>query len=164
MGEFDGKIVLAEKGDTEEVLKLYRSFLHGPAAWDEHYPSLETIDFDLNRNALFVMKNDADEILAAISIDEDDLVNELPVWSSKLQPSGELARLCVRQDCQGLGIGKRMMKHCFLLLKEEGKKSIHILVRPDHKIALKTYSKLGFVQVGECHLYEKDYVCMEIAL
>ena len=35
----------------------------------------ETIEFDPSRDALFVMKNDAGELIATISIDEDQEVD-----------------------------------------------------------------------------------------
>lgn len=54
-----------------------------------------------------------------------------------------------------------MMEHVFAVLREQNKKSVHILVRDNHKVALKCYSDLGFVPVGECELFEKYFVCME---
>ena len=71
------RIELATKNDKTEILALYRSMIGGKADWDENYPSMETIEFDLSRDALFVMKNDAGEIIACISIDENEEVSEL---------------------------------------------------------------------------------------
>ncbi len=54
-------IVLATDSDREQLMKIYKEQLGREfCAWDEDYSSLETIDFDLSRDALFVMKeNDA---------------------------------------------------------------------------------------------------------
>lgn len=156
------RITLAAREDKEEILALYKTMLYGPADWDEHYPSEDTIDFDMSRNALYVMKNDIGEIIAAISIDEDEEVDKLPCWS--IMPGGELSRLCVRSDMQNRGIAKEMMRYAFDVLKNEGKNGIHILVRTGHTKALSTYAKLGFKTVGECHLFDKDFICMEIKL
>ena len=156
------RITLAAGEDKEEILALYKTMLHGPADWDEHYPNEDTIDFDMSRNALYVMKNDLGEIIAAISIDEDEEVDKLPCWN--IAPSGELSRLCVRSDMQNHGIAKEMMRYAFDVMKKEGKKGVHILVRTGHIKALSTYAKLGFKTVGECHLFDKDFICMEIKL
>ncbi len=156
------RITLAAREDKEEILALYKTMLHGPADWNEHYPSEDTIDFDMSRNALYVMKNELGEIIAAISIDEDEEVDKLPFWN--IAPSGELSRLCVRSDMQNHGIAKEMMRYTFNVLKKEGRKGVHILVRTGHTKALSTYAKLGFKTVGECHLFDKDFICMEIKL
>lgn len=156
------RITLAAREDKEEILALYKTMLYGPADWNEHYPNEDTIDFDMSRNALYVMKNELDEIIAAISIDEDEEVDKLPCW--RIMPGGELSRLCVRKDMQNHGIAKEMMRYAFDVLKNEGKNGVHILVRIGHTKALSTYAKLGFKTVGECHLFDKDFICMEIKL
>ena len=154
-------ITLAEESDKDELLKLYRSMIGGAADWNEYYPSMENIEFDIAHDSLFVMKNQKGEIIAAISIDHDEEVDKLDCWSKDFQPSAEVARVCVRKDLQGQGIAKMMMEHVFTVLREQNKKSVHILVRDNHKAALKCYSDLGFVPVGECELFEKHFVCME---
>ena len=104
------RIKRAVEADKEEILALYRTRLYGPADWNEYYPNEETIEFDLSRDALFVMKNDAGELMATISIDEDEEVDSLTVWDENIAPAGELARLCVREDMQNQGIAKEMMR------------------------------------------------------
>lgn len=154
-------VLPAEESDTEEILALYRSMIGGKADWNEDYPSLKKIEFDLSRNALFIMKNENNEIIAAISIDEDDEVENLQCWNKELQPAGELSRLCVRKDMQNRGIARVMMNHTFNILKNQGKKSVHIIVRPEHKTALKSYSHLDYKTVGECEMFGKSFVCLE---
>lgn len=154
----------AVMADKEEILNLYRTRLYGPADWNEYYPNEETIEFDLSRDALFIMKNSKEEIIAAISIDEDEEVDSLSVWNENIAPAGELARLCVREDMQNQGIAKEMMRYAFDVLKEQGKKSVHILVRKGHEGAIACYTSLGFEKVGECVLFEKEFICMERGL
>lgn len=158
------KIIPAEACNTEEILALYKTHLGGPADWNEYYPNEETIEFDLSRNALFIMKNESDEIIAAISIDSDKDVDKLDCWDKTLTPAGEVSRLCVRKDMQNQGIARLMMQHLFDIMKAQGMKSVHILVRTGHIAALKSYSHLGFVQVGECEMFGKEFVCMEKTL
>lgn len=158
------KIMLATEHDRESVLALYKANLGGPADWNEYYPNEETIDFDLRRDALFVMKNENEEVIATISIDDDPEVNELECWNKELMPGGELARVCVREDVRNQGIARMLMRHCFEVLKQKGYRSVHILVKLGHVVALQSYSHFDFVQVGECDLFGKHFVCMEKAL
>ena len=155
------KIVMAKAEDSDELLSLYRTHLFGPADWNEYYPNEETIAFDLSRDALFVMKNEADEILAAISIDRDEEVDALECWNQSLTPAGEISRVCVRKDMQNQGIARVMMQYVFEILRERGMKMVHILVRTGHEVALRSYSYLGFQKVGECELFDKQFICME---
>ena len=158
------RICMAVKEDINEIDALYKTFLYGPAQWNEYYPNEETIESDLSRNALFVMKNDEGEIIAAISIDDDPEVDCLPCWNRELNPSAEFSRLCVRKDMQNQGIAKKMIEYVFESLRGEGKKSVHILVKTGHTAALSLYSSMGFKAVGECSLFDKDFICMEIEL
>lgn len=158
------KIIPARSEDKDEILSLYKTMLYGPADWNEYYPNEETIEFDLSRNALYVMKNDDEEIIAVISIDKDEDVDKLDCWSKALMPSGEVSRLCVRKDMQNQGIAKQMMRFLFDVFKNEGKKGVHILVKTGHEAALASYGALGFKAVGECNFFDKDFICMEIAL
>lgn len=156
------KIYTASQEDKREILNLYRTMLNGPAEWNEYYPNEDTIEFDLSRNALFVMKNNVGQIIAAISIDEDENVDRLSCWSEELMPSAEFSRLCVRKDMQHQGIAKEMIRYVFEILKKQGKKGVHILVKAGHKAALSLYGSLGFQVVGESSLFGKDFICMEI--
>ncbi len=158
------KIEFANEKDKNEILALYKTMLFGPADWNENYPELDTIEFDLSRDALIKLVDDAGKIAAVISIDEDEEVDALPCWSRELRPFGELSRLCVRKDMQGRGLSKLMMRHGFDELKKRGMKGIHILVKTGHGKAIRCYSELGFKTVGECHLFEKDFICMEMRL
>ena len=158
------EICLASPADKNKILALYKTMLYGPADWNENYPNEETIEFDMSRDALFVMKNDDDEVIAAISIDKDNEVDSLPYWDKSLAPSGEFSRICVRKDMQNKGIARQMILHVFDVMRKDGKKGAHILVKTGHEAALALYGKLGFKTVGECFMYGKDFICMEVKL
>ena len=154
-------IVLASEEDRQQILDLYeeqkgREF----CPWAENYPSNETIDFDLSRKALFVMKEDG-KIIAAISIDEDEDVNSLECWDRALFPGGELARLAVTPSRQNKGYARMMMQHGMDSLKERGYKSIHFLVNKHNVKAIKSYDVFRFNVVGECHMFDQDFWCYE---
>lgn len=82
------KIVAATEENKEEILKLYKIQLGREfCPWDDSYPGMKEIEFDLGRESLFVMIDgqeinaDAvrkeDRIIAAISIDDDPQVESL---------------------------------------------------------------------------------------
>ena len=155
------EIVKATENDRKEILALYRMQLGREfCPWNEGYPSDETIDFDLSRDALFVMKEN-DAIIAAISIEIDEDVDRLECWDRNLFPGGELARLAVTPSRQGTGIARLMMQYGMKALKDRGYKSIHFLVNKYNIPAIRSYAKFGFNVVGECHMYDQDFLCYE---
>ena len=160
----NNRITLATKDDTEEIMALYKEQLGREfCAWDEDYPSYETIDYDLSRDALFVMKEDG-KITAAISLEYDEAVEELKCWSDELAPGGELARVAVAPSMQNKGIARLMMRHGMDELKKRGHKSVHFLVNKYNQKAIRSYAAFGFNVVGECFMYDQDFLCYEKAL
>ncbi len=154
-------IVMASEKDREEILSLYQMQKGREyCAWSEDYPSDETIDEDLSRDGLFVLKEDG-IIKAAISIEEDEAVDRLECWSKELQPEGELARLCVHPDEQNRGLGRIMMKFGMEELKRRGYKGIHILVNRENIKAIRCYEVFDYKRAGECHMYDEDFLCFE---
>ncbi|WP_022750246.1 GNAT family N-acetyltransferase [Lachnobacterium bovis] len=154
-------IQLAQPSDKEEILKLYQSQLGKKyCPWNEYYPAVNEIEFDLSRKSLFVMKH-KNKIIAAISIDDDDNVTNLPYWTPKLQPGAELSRLAVDLDFQSQGIAKKMIIHGMNEIKNRGFKSLHFLVNKTNLKALKCYEAFGFNKVGECELYDQPMLCYE---
>ena len=154
-------ICKATEADRAAVLALYKAQLGREfCPWDEHYPSDNEITYDLSRNALFVMKEDG-KVIAAISLELDESVDELSCWSKENEPSAELARLGVDPDYQGQGIAKQMLSFGMEELKRRGNKGVHFLVNKYNVKAIKAYSVFGFNVVGECHMYDQDFLCYE---
>ena len=154
-------IVMATEEDREEILSLYKAQIGREfCPWDEEYPSNESIDWDLSRDALFVLKMNG-SIKAAISIEEDETADSLSCWNKNLAPEGELARLAVLPDEQNKGLGRIMMKFGMDELKRRGFKGIYILVNRNNTKAINCYAIFGFRVVGECHMYEQDFLCYE---
>ena len=154
----------AVQEDKSEILKLYKAQLGREfCPWNEYYPEMEEIEFDLSRDALFVMRLNG-KIVAAISIDDDEAVNNLDCWSTNLQPGGELSRLAVSPECQGQGLAKEMIKKGLEELKSRGYKSLHFLVNKNNLKACKCYAAFPFNKVGVCEMYEQPMLCYEMEL
>lgn len=110
--------------------------------------------------ALFVLKED-NQVIAAISLEEDENVDQLECWDRSLFPGGELARIAVMPSMQNRGIARRMMNHGMQQLKERGYKSVHFLVNRYNEKAIRSYAPFGFRVVGECRMYDQDFLCYE---
>lgn len=158
-------IVQAEEKDKEEILRLYKTQLGREfCPWDETYPGEKEIEFDLSRDALFVMKDEKGKIIASISIDEDEAVEKLECWTPELQPGKELSRLAVDPDYQNHGLAREMLQYGMQVVYSQGYKSVHFLVNRHNKKALRSYAALNFQTVGECELYDQLFLCYEKAL
>ena len=159
------QIVMAAAADTDAVLRLYRQQVGREFCfWNEDYPGLDTVEYDLSRDSLFVMKNEKGEIIAAISAEADEDVDRLDCWDPSLQPGGEFARLAVSPACQNRGLARKMVAYMLDVLKARGFRSVHILVNRDNLKAVRCYAHFGFREAGRCEMYDQHFLCYEKAL
>lgn len=155
-------IMMASEDDKEQIFKLYKSQIGREyCPWDEYYPGMEEIEFDLSKESLFVMKAENGELVAAVSIDHDDEIDKLSCWTKELTPGGELSRLAVSVEYQNQGIAQEMLKYGMSVLRERGYKSIHFLVNKTNEKALRSYNHLNFNNVGECFMFGQPFWCYE---
>ncbi len=152
---------VAKCSDMEKVLAHYHSLISGASLWSEDYPNRETAEFDISRNSLFLMENSEGEVIGTVSIDDDPDVCALPFWNPLLEPVGELSRLGVRKDLHGKGIGRMLMAYAINELRNRGFSGVHILVVPNHEVALRSYEVFGYCKAGECELFGHQYACFE---
>ncbi|NLD87152.1 MAG: GNAT family N-acetyltransferase [Clostridiales bacterium] len=151
---------LANTGEREEILSLYRSVMGTKfCTWNEDYPSMEEIDNDIENNCLYVMTSEG-RIIASISIVPERELDELQVWSER-EDAAELARLVVNRDCQGKGLAFRMLSEMEELLREKGTKTVHLLAAKQNIPAVKTYLKADYEIKGEVNIYGNSYFAME---
>lgn len=155
-------ITNATADDANEILALYKLQIGREfCPWTDLYPEMMEIEFDLSRDALFVMKDQEGKIISAISIDDDDAVTKLPYWTKELSPGAELARLAVHPDYQNQGIARKMLIYAMKELPNRGFKSVHFLVNRLNVKALRSYDKLNFSNVGECEMFDQPFYCYE---
>ena len=156
------RIMAATPQDTDSVLRLYREQIgREHCFWDEDYPGPDTVEADLARQGLFVMKNEAGEVIAAISQEEDEDVDRLDCWTPALQPGGEFARLAVTPALQNRGLAQQMVAHILGVLRQRGFRSVHILVNRENIRAIRSYAHTGFRVAGKCFMYQQHFLCYE---
>lgn len=151
----------ASPKDKDEILALYniqkgRKF----CPWDDHYPTMREIDFDLSRDSLFIMRDNG-KIIAAASIDYDEQVERLECWNKEFAPGAEMSRLAVMPEYQNKGLARLLLQHGMMVLRERGYNSIHFLVNKHNIKAIKSYASLNFNVVGECELFDQPFWCYE---
>ncbi len=152
----------AMEQDKAAILALYRAAIGVPGStWTYEYPNEEYLQGDFSRGDLFCLKNESGEVVGAISVDADELVDNLECWTKELVPSMELARLVVREDYRNRGLARILIKNMIEVARNRGVKSIHYLVSKKNERALRSYAKLRFNRVGECDLYDGDWWCYE---
>lgn len=78
---------------------------------DRRISNKRIIKNDILRGDSFVIVNKKNnEIIAAISIDDDKLVEEQKCWSKELKPAGELARLVIAEEYRGNGLAGNLIQ------------------------------------------------------
>lgn len=154
-------LVLATKQDKDEIMKIYRSSIGvNGCTWSMEYPNEDIFDDDIARNNLLCLKNDGGEIIGVISIDEDEVVDSLPMWNKEMH-SAELARVAVREDCRCKGVATAMVSDMLEELVARGYEGVHLLVSKTNPAAIKCYNKFGFKVVGESDVLGENWWCYE---
>jgi N-acetylglutamate synthase-like GNAT family acetyltransferase len=74
----------------------------------------------------------------------------------------ELSKMAVTDSVQGLGIGQKLMEHCFLIAHEKGIKKLILYSNRKLLPAIYLYEKFGFEEVPlESGNYERADIKME---
>lgn len=152
----------ATAGDSEEIMRLYRSELGRDfCPWTDAYPAPENIADDIADRRLFILRERNGRLIAAISHEDDPDVDILPCWDPALQPSAEFARLAVLPDMQDHGIARIMVSFMMDHLRRIGFRSVHFLVNRSNEKAIRSYAPFGCRVAGECEMYGQHFLCYE---
>jgi len=148
------KFALATQADIPQIMEVYQSLIGTPGCtWNEHYPDIEIAEADIKANGLYLLK-DNDRIIAVASAGKLD---DYDVNSWDIENPCEFARLGVRPDYQGRGIGKMCMNYVFKIAREQGFDGVVLLVAKNNPTAIALYEKGGFKRCGEVFMYGNDY-------
>jgi len=158
MGGGDAYVIrLVEARDREAVARELRAYLehigevfdgadldHDIAHWENQYDGLA--------GALFVVESPVKEIVGTAAL-------------RTLAPGvGEIKRMWVRPECQGLGLGRRLLRSCL----EEARRRDYTLVRLDTERrmepALRLYRDAGFTEIADYNGNSRAEVWMELQL
>lgn len=148
--------------EADEILAFYHSLTGTPGCtWDESYPDMEIVQFDLQQNAAYCLRDTAGKIAAAASVGAFGELDDL-LWPGALQKPWELARVGVRRDLQGRGLGAQIVRACMDLAKQKGCDGLRLLVACQNDAAQALYRKSGFVQCAKVHRYGHDFNALQL--
>ena len=74
----------------------------------------------------------------------------------------ELSKMAITEKIQGLGIGKKLLEHCFNFAKEKNIQKLILYSNRKLETAIHLYKKYGFVEIElENGMYERADIKME---
>ena len=158
----------ANKGDLENIMKMYKSCVKGMLAndidqWDESYPNAKVIMEDLIAQTYFVALENG-VIIGGINIDKNQDKTYLEIdWEDKSDSFLVVHRLGVKEEFWNKKIGKDLMLFTENLVKERGLKSIRLDTYSGNPKAMEFYRRLGYRELGPINLKpnKNEYYCYE---
>lgn len=154
-----------EEADREAVLTLYAACSHLPGCtWSSDYPTREVFDHDVANGWLHCLKSGS-EIIAVFSLgDFGELHTEDISWNKAISKHCELARIGVKPEFGGKGIGTQVLKYAMETARKQGFDGIRLLVSPTNLRAVAMYRRAGFVTEGEADLFDNHWLCQDLKL
>lgn len=152
----------ATPADLPRFMELYHSHIGTDGiTWDEHYPSEEIAGDDIEHGNAFCMVDEEGQILAVVSIEDDEMAETLSCWTKEYSPARYVSRLGVKKGYENRGIAKQMIVHVMQVLKQRGIKCARYLVSPGNQHAIDAYSKMQFVLKGTDGVFGHQWLCYE---
>lgn len=158
---------LALKSDEEAIYRLYdavraKGRLDGTSDWDEDYPNRKILEDDLRNDNLYVLEDNG-RIISAVSMVDDDSPEMRPLsWEEG--KSCCIVRLCVAPECQGKGVGEKMMRYISDAAREKGCRATHHTAPETNKAANMLYRRMGYRNLGKIYAYGMYFIAYEMIL
>lgn len=132
--------------------------------WIDRYFTMEAKDFETLENPEKSIIAKGGQILVALYGDDPVGVCAL-IPTTRPECKFELGKMGVREDLQGLGIGRKLCAMTLAIAKEMGAQKVFLESNTLLKPALKLYQSLGFYEVeGDASPYRRSNICLEIKL
>ena len=135
--------------------------------WNEHYPSREKLQNDIQRKELFV-KEVKDRIIAIMVLTPKmDAVYENIEWSTETGNNLYVHRLATHPDFWGKGYARKMMDFAEEFAKNNDYTSIRLDTFSKNLRNQKFYENRGYKKLGDVyfpHKNEDPFHCYELVL
>ncbi|RKN82975.1 GNAT family N-acetyltransferase [Ulvibacterium marinum] len=162
----------AKIGEIPEILTITKAcaalmIRKGIFQWNEHYPSQNAFEKDIEREELFVLELDG-SIIGTIVI--STLMDEEYVPITWLTPNGNnlyIHRLSVHPKCQGLGHAQQLMDFAEKYAKANNFTSVRLDTFSQNKHNQKFYETRGYQKLGDIYFpkqSEHPFHCYELLL
>ena len=142
----------------DDVVKYLTEHVNYPRWMYKEYPSEPFAREMTETGSQYVCCVDG-RIVASFAINDDPAQEYAKVRFSRSLARGEyltIHALAVATECQGLGIGKEIVRFCIDFAKASGFKAIRLDVVPTNYPARKLYEQCGFSYLGDVDL-ERGY-------
>ena len=157
----DFEIRKAIPQDADRIFALYTSRIGTKGCtWDEEYPSLKLVQYDIERNALYAVYC-GDKAAAAAACGEDKELGRFDVWCDEIKNPCELERVGILEEYQGMHLASRLLRYIEGDMIQQGFDGMRLLVSPDNDRARALYEHLGFFYRGERFGWENLWSCYE---
>ncbi|MFD0863277.1 GNAT family N-acetyltransferase [Sungkyunkwania multivorans] len=132
--------------------------------WNEHYPSKQAFENDLDRGELFVIENDQ-EILGCITISTYMDVEYEPIqWLTEDNQNVYIHRLAIEPKYQGKGYAQELMDFAEDFASEKGFSSIRLDTFSQNQRNQRFYEQRGYQRLGNVYFpkqSEHPFFCYE---
>ena len=160
----DFEIRKALSGEAEQIYAIYTSRIGAKGCtWDGEYPSLELVQHDIDRKALYAVYvgDNGDKAAAAAVCGEDKELKQFDLWSGEIKNPCELERVGILEEYQGMHLASHLLRHIEADMVIQGFDGILLLVSPENDRARALYEHLGFSCKGERFGWETLWSCYE---
>lgn len=162
------KIIRAKDNDLIEILYLLKVCIldmnkKGLKHWNSAYPDVESIQKDLLRGSIFLLKDrGVCKGMLTLNDSEPDEYRDIS-WPDKSSRPLYLHRMAIHPEWQGLGLAKRLINFADDYARKNDYQCIRLDVFSPSDHARQLYENQDFHEIGIFHAhYQKvPYVCYE---
>lgn len=148
---------LAQESELPMLLELAHRASKAPGSrWNEDYPDLEILRWDLVQNGLYRAVLPDGTTAGMIAVDQNGELDDME-WRDELTEAWELSRLAVSPEFQGTGLGQAIFSAAVALCREQGCPGLRLLVGLGFERGIHIYEKYGFRRVGQTHQWGEDF-------
>ncbi|MBZ9629610.1 GNAT family N-acetyltransferase [Salegentibacter sp. LM13S] len=125
--------------------------------WNEHYPSREKLQNDIQREELFVYEIEEDRIIAIMVLTPKmDAVYENIQWLTETDKNLYIHRLATHPKFWGKGYARKMMDFAEEFAKNQNSTSIRLDTFSKNIRNLKFYENRGYERLGDVYFPHKN--------
>ena len=160
----------AKISEIPEIMRLTRAcakamISNGIYQWNEHYPSQEAFENDINQEELYVIKEN-NRIIGTIVISTFMDEEYVPVkWLTPSLSNYYIHRLAVHPDHQGKGYARRLMDYAEAFAKAKKATSIRLDTFSQNHRNQRFYEARGYQRLGNIYFpkqSEHPFYCYEL--
>ena len=160
----------AEFKDLQEIKLLTEACARamiqkGIYQWNEHYPSLQKLERDIQLQELYVLAKE-DKILGIIVITPTKDEEYIPIdWLSKTENNLYIHRLATHPDYWGKGYAQKLMDFAEEVARENNYESVRLDTFSQNSRNQQFYEKRGYRRLGDIYFpkqSEHPFYCYEL--